>query len=121
MSPDACGPVGLGARLRSPWVRTTALTAALAAVTAVGFVALRGHSHLHPAPDFQFAWWAVAIGFLASELNVFHLELNRETHSFSLSEVPLTVAFFFAAPIATLTGRLVSKALVILAKEHQSP
>src|ERR1700704_1978807 len=43
-------------------------------------------------------WWALALGFAASGVLVFDIEVNRETHSFTFSEIPLVLGLLFAGP-----------------------
>jgi len=53
-----------------------------------------------PAPrgPFSLPWWLVAATFYVFEIKVVHLHFRKGAHSFSLSEVPLVIGLFFAAP-----------------------
>ncbi len=44
--------------------------------------------------------------FLAAEVFVIDVELRREVHSISLSEVPLVLGLFFVSPLALIVARL---------------
>ena len=52
-------------------------------------------------------WWALAIGFAAAEVWVMHLQIRREIHSISLSEVVLTLGLFFTSPIGLVVAYVV--------------
>src|SRR5256885_5371008 len=93
--------------LSSPTVRTLALVVGLFAATLVALPHVVAASAVHHG--LMFPWWAVAAGFAVAELTVFHLEMYRETHSFTFSEVPLVVALVFAGPVALIVGRLVGE------------
>src|SRR5205814_1509294 len=47
-------------------------------------------------------WWALALGFGAAEVFVIHLEFRRDTHSISLSEIPIVMGLFFGSPAALI-------------------
>jgi diguanylate cyclase (GGDEF)-like protein len=51
-----------------------------------------------PRAPFTLSWWLVAACFYVIEIKVVHLHFRRGAHSFSLSEVPLVIGLFFAAP-----------------------
>ncbi len=51
-----------------------------------------------PRGPFILPWWLVAAGFYLFEIKVVHLHFRKGAHSFSLSEVPLVIGLFFAAP-----------------------
>ena len=73
---------------------------ALAAVLGPPFI---GHpSYL---PDVHLAWWAMAIAFSATDMFVLNVQARRETHTLTLSEIPLVLGLFFAAPLDLLVGR----------------
>jgi diguanylate cyclase (GGDEF)-like protein len=64
-------------------------------------------------------WWMLGLMFAASELLVFHVELHRETHTFSFSEVPFVLGLCFASAPALLLGRVVGGVLVLLAQRQK--
>jgi diguanylate cyclase (GGDEF)-like protein len=63
--------------------------------------------------DVELPWWALAAGFVLTEICVLHIQVRRETQSISFSEIPLVLGLFFAPPLALLAGRLVASALVL--------
>ena len=75
------------------WLFTTFL----AGSALVLFLGLGGDA---PSPVVSLAvpWWAVAAAFCLAEIAVVHVEIRRESYSFSLSEVPLVVGLFFLEP-----------------------
>ena len=72
-----------------------------------------------PAAPFTVPWWAFVPAFMITEALIFHLEVRDEAHSFSLSEVPLVVGFFFAPPWAIVVGRLLGEALYLVFLRRQ--
>src|SRR4051812_10950933 len=48
---------------------------------------------------------ALVAAFILSEKLVVHLEVDREAHTFALSEVPLAIGLFFVSPMALLLCR----------------
>jgi signal transduction histidine kinase len=52
-------------------------------------------------------WWGLAVGFYVAEMAVVHLRFRKDAHSFSMSEIPLVLGLFFAAPLHLVVGQLV--------------
>src|SRR4051812_7226485 len=44
---------------------------------------------------FHVPWWALAIMFYLAEVYVVHLQIRRDAHSFSLSELPIVLGLYF--------------------------
>jgi len=65
-------------------------------------------------------WWQLAPVFAAAGIFVFHLEINSEAHTFSLSEVPSILALFFAPPRDLLVARLIGEAVILVVYERQT-
>ena len=63
--------------------------------------------------------WLVAALFCIAELFIVHLEIRRDAHSFSLSEVPLVLALFLVSP-ATLMAAQVAGITAAFALRRQS-
>jgi diguanylate cyclase (GGDEF)-like protein len=89
----------------------------LNAVIAGGAIALyfgfvRHNAAIHSP---EIAWWVLALAVLLSERFPVELEFRRSSHSFSLTDVPLTLALVFAsgshAFIAVTAGTLIALAL----------
>ena len=92
---------------------------------AVTLVALAGATYLWRVADLivptsgVLPWSVVALIFGLAEVLVFHIEIRREAISFSLSEIPMTLALFFASPKSLIVGRLVGEALLLVLHERQ--
>jgi diguanylate cyclase (GGDEF)-like protein len=70
---------------------------------------------------FALAWWQLAGVFTLAGIFVFHVEINSEAHTFSLSEVPLVLGLFFSHPWELVLARLVGEAAVLVFFERQTP
>lgn len=57
--------------------------------------------------------------FAMAEIFVVHFGVRRNTHTFSLVEVPMVVALAFAAPAVFLGAHLVGAALALVLHRHQ--
>jgi diguanylate cyclase (GGDEF)-like protein len=64
-------------------------------------------------------WWALALGFGAAEVFVIHLEFRRDTHSISLSEIPIVMGLFFGSPAALIVGHLLGGGVALVAHRKQ--
>ncbi len=108
------GPLG------RPVIRVLALTAILAllAFGAVFGVALG----LPPVrPPFDIPWPVLALLFAAAEMFDVQVHFRRETHAFSLSEVPLVVALFFLDPTEFMLAYLVGSGVALLWQSREHP
>jgi len=65
-------------------------------------------------PSATVPWWALALAFAATEASVLHIQRSREARSISMSELPLVLGLFFAAPAALLAGRLIGCATTLV-------
>jgi diguanylate cyclase (GGDEF)-like protein len=112
---------GLRAVLR-PTRRT--LLVVVMTVALLGLAVLVGHPFLSSGPflgSVHLPWWALAIGFAATETWVVHLQVKRESQDVSVSELPLVLGLFFASPIQLLIGRLAGSAAVLVLHRRSSP
>jgi diguanylate cyclase (GGDEF)-like protein len=66
-------------------------------------------------------WWQLAPVFVLASAFVFHVEINSEAYTFSVSEVPLILALFFTEPGELLAARLLGEAAVLMLYERQAP
>src|SRR5687768_2781397 len=66
-------------------------------------------------------WWILALGFGLVEIFVIHLERGRQTHTFSVVEIPMVVGMFLAAPVAVVTARLVGAGAALAVHRRQAP
>jgi diguanylate cyclase (GGDEF)-like protein len=78
---------------------------------------------LGPLPDspFHIPWWALIPLFYAAERTVVHYSFNRHAHSFSLSEIPLVLGLFFAAPWAVVLGQATGSLAALALHRRQNP
>jgi signal transduction histidine kinase len=93
------------------------ITAGIILVTFVGFeILLRSdtvtNSRMYPT------WWMLAIGFAVAESMVVHLPVRRDSHTISMSEIPLVVGLALASPPAVLLGRIVASAVVLTSRRQ---
>jgi len=63
--------------------------------------------------DVHIPWWLVVLGFVVSEMLVFHMRLRQDAHSFSMSEIPLVVSLFFVSPFVAITAQAVANLIVL--------
>lgn len=93
------------------------LTASMLA-TAVALYALAVPDSLpHGAPG-SLNWWMLAIAFLAAESMVIHIPVQRDSHTISMSEVPLVLGLAMANPIALILGRLAAATIVLVGRRQ---
>ncbi len=104
-----------------PARRTLALCLALTLIgLALAPIGL-GASPGPPPTGTILTWWHLAPVFGLAAVFVFHVEINSEAHTFSLSEVPLVLGLLFADPWQLLVARLIGEAVVLVGLERQSP
>ena len=92
-------PSGLARRVRQlpPAVRVGVLSASLAATALLGYLVwLDGLAA--PNQAIGVPWWLVAIGFCLVDLKVIEVHFRRESHAFSLYEVPAIIGLFVLPP-----------------------
>ena len=115
-TPNAAFPRGLSGTARV-WL----LTAAMAAASVVLFVFfVEGAPRLEGA-EIHVSWWMLALLFCLVEIFVIHLQFRRDAHSFSLSEIPLVLGFFLAAPWEVVVGQLVGASVALALHRRQGP
>jgi diguanylate cyclase (GGDEF)-like protein len=103
--------------------RRTALVVAMTTAL-LALAVLVGHPFVNSRPFLGFVnlpWWALAIGFAATETWVVHLQVKRESQDVSVSELPLVLGLFFASPLQLLIGRLAGSAAVMVLHRRSSP
>jgi diguanylate cyclase (GGDEF)-like protein len=64
-------------------------------------------------PRFEFPWIAIAIGFFLVEAIALHIEIRRESHTLSLSGLPLILGLMSMSPLGLLGARLVGTVLAM--------
>jgi diguanylate cyclase (GGDEF)-like protein len=111
----------LGLTLRLPdAARVWALTAVLTAVSLLLYgLVIRDLAQIE-APV-SLPWWLIAIAFALTEVFVVALQFRRDTHSFSLSEIPLVLGLFFLRPDLLLLAQLLGSGLALAAYRRQPP
>ncbi|MDQ3662482.1 MAG: ATP-binding protein [Actinomycetota bacterium] len=72
------------------------------------------------APPVVIPWWALAAMFFGAEVFVVHVELRRKAHSVSMSEIPIVLGLFFAAPWALVVGHFVGALLALTLHRRKS-
>jgi diguanylate cyclase (GGDEF)-like protein len=106
-----------------PPSRETVLVLVMTAAQ-VALAALVGHPLVAATalfPALPLPWWAVAVGFAASEACVLHIQVKREAQTVSISELPLLLGLFFTAPLQLLVGRLVGTAANMVLYRRSAP
>jgi diguanylate cyclase (GGDEF)-like protein len=99
---------------RSVWALSAVLGAAAVAVFLLGV-----HRLPAIAPPLALDWWVVAVGFATAEILVVHLRFRRDTHSFSLSEIPLIVGLYFLRPDDLLLALVIGSGLALALHRRQ--
>ena len=65
-------------------------------------------------------WPVLAVAFFVTEAKVIDVHFRRESHSFSLSELPSVLGFFFMTPTDYLLALLVGSGAALILHSHQS-
>jgi len=113
-------------RLRPPWSAllsgSTIRIWLVVAATAAAGVALQKTValDLDPLPaDFRIPWWGLALLFTLAQLCAIHLDFRRESHTFTLSELPLVAGLLFGTPAGLLGGRLLGVGALVVRERAQ--
>src|SRR5689334_16545201 len=117
MSQDAPQPNGRalrGGARPDAGMRVTCLTAllALAAAALAPFAMAQEPVHTNGLLP---AWLMVAL-FAACAAFVVEIEIRREVHAFTFSEIPLTIALYLASPLGLVLSRAVGEMIVLVPK-----
>ncbi|MCU1605002.1 MAG: diguanylate cyclase/phosphodiesterase & domain with sensor(s) [Modestobacter sp.] len=110
------------ARHRARLSRETPLVLGVMA-TLLALAAALGHPFVGsdaPSASLTLPWWAMAVAFAATEANVLHLQVRRQARSVSLSELPVVLGLFFAAPRDLWIGWLVGSVAVFIFRRRTS-
>ncbi len=65
-------------------------------------------------------WWAIAVAFALAEIGAVYVHFGRHAHSWSITEVPLTVGLVFTSPDELVVGTLVGYAAALILHRRQS-
>ena len=107
------GPLG------SPATRVWLFTLLLGGAALAGYLLDVRHLESFASPV-HVPWPILAIAYLAAETKVILVHFRRETHSFSLSEVPAVIGLFFVTPNEYLLAVLVGSGVALLVTARQS-
>jgi diguanylate cyclase (GGDEF)-like protein len=103
----------------SPDQRVALLAAALTVLAAAlfGGVVVR-----LPAPDAHLGlpWFAWVAAFAVGEILVVHVQVRRDSHTFSLTDLVVVAALCLAHPIALVASMLVGTGIVLVLDRRQS-
>src|SRR5918992_1899555 len=69
----------------------------------------------------QIPWWALAIGFAATEVFVIHAHIRDSAHTLSLSELPLVVGLLLGAPTELIVAQVAGPIVVLLLARGSAP
>ncbi|HET9654523.1 MAG TPA: EAL domain-containing protein [Kineosporiaceae bacterium] len=76
---------------------------------------------VHPGtPPALLSWWQLAPVFGATAVFVFHVEVDSEAQTFSLSEIPLVLGLLFSRPGDLVVARLMGEAVILLTVRRQA-
>jgi len=107
-------------RLLTPAVRVWTFSASLAVLAGIVYVILIGDDPPLAVP-FQIPWWVVAAGFALADIKVIEVHFRRESHAFSLTEVPAVIGLFFLSPSQYLLALTVGALAALLISSRQAP
>jgi diguanylate cyclase (GGDEF)-like protein len=102
-------------RLASIWLLTGAL--AMAALAIYQTLVPNGSVVLPGGPP----WWLVVVLFAFAEIFVVHLKVRRDTHTFSLSEIPLVLGLFFLSPAELILTQSLGAGTALVLHRQQGP
>jgi diguanylate cyclase (GGDEF)-like protein len=92
-----------------------------AAAGGAAFVLLSARHLPAPQHPLPIPWWALAIGFFLAECAVVHVHIRRETHTLSLSEVPLVLGLFAVSPLGLIAAQLSGMGAALVLYRRQRP
>ena len=99
--------------------RILLLTTLLAAVAAWLHLAMLAGLPPLPAP-LSIPWWLLAAAFALAEMGTVYVYFGRHAHSWSVTEVPLTIGLVFTAPHQLVVASLVGYAAALIVHRRQS-
>lgn len=67
------------------------------------------------------SWWVLAMLFGLSELAVINIQIRSDSHSLSVTEIPMVIGIVLATPVALIAGRLVGSAAALVFGRRQGP
>ena len=100
------------------WTFSIALAVVGTAIVILGF---GGIARIPEPFQINIPWPVIALGFYLAEINVVEVHFRRETHSFTLSEVPAVIGLFFLSPLEYIAALLIGSGLALRLHQHQPP
>ena len=73
------------------------------------------------AEDYGIPWWSLIPLFVLVEVTVVHIDLQRETQTISLSEVPVVLGLFLVTPQGLVAAQIIGSFLALAIHRHQTP
>ena len=70
---------------------------------------------------FQLPWFVLIPLVFLGEVAIVSLRFRRDTHVFSMSELPLVTGLFFISPVGLIAAQLIGNALALGLMRHQPP
>ena len=112
-----------GRKLRSTLLSGAGIWLLVAAMAATAAALYLGFLQGRDAPESPIGapWWALAVGFAATEVFVVHVHFRRSAQSLTLSELPLVVGLLLASPGDLLAAQLAGPAIVLALTRGHSP
>ncbi len=104
----------------APAVRVWLFIGILSALAVALYVGVVRHLPT-PQAEFTLHFLVVAAAFYVIEIKVVHLHFRRGAHSFSLSEVPLVLGLFFAAPGDVVLAHALAGGAALLIHRRMKP
>jgi diguanylate cyclase (GGDEF)-like protein len=116
---DSCPAARRGWSWLTTTRRITLLIAAMAATAGAMFVIVVRDL---PALDVPLTvpWLVWVAAFTAGEVLVVHVQLRRDSHSFSLTDLVLVAGLYLAEPVALVTAQLLGTGLALVLHRRQS-
>ncbi|MGZ4645477.1 MAG: diguanylate cyclase [Blastococcus sp.] len=117
MTTPETAPVAPAARAHATG-RIAALVALVAAV-AVTLAALVVPHLPGPTAALSLPWVAWVVAFAAGEILVVHVQLQRDSHSFSLTDLVLVAGLYLITPARLVSAAVVGVGLALVLHRHQ--
>jgi diguanylate cyclase (GGDEF)-like protein len=115
-------PIVSAARRPSTSLRVTAVSLVLVALGALLWALSDAQDMVQFAPGrTHLDWWMLALLAGVCEMVVLHIQVRREAHAISLSEIATVIGLFFATPTDFILGRAVGTLLAFVLWRRQSP
>jgi diguanylate cyclase (GGDEF)-like protein len=107
-------------RLASPRVRVLAFSIGLAVAGVAVLIRVSPGLALYDAP-LAIPWPLFAVAYYLAEVKVIDVHFRRETHSFSLSEVPAVVGLFFVDPRMYVLAMILGATAALVTVRQPAP